>query len=118
LTESENPVNISAKTTPSKVETKSNLSISEITNQSIYEKVLPIILENLKQPHNEKDLSKILKVRVGQLRFWLNQACAEEKIIKTKNLVNYRIAAQTKQHQNYQISTHKLNIYDAVLLKN
>ncbi|NEQ38572.1 MAG: hypothetical protein F6K40_20790 [Okeania sp. SIO3I5] len=115
LTEWENPVNISPKTTLSKVETKSNLSISEISNQSIYEKVLPIILENLKQLHNEKDLSKILKVRVGQLRFWLNQACAEEKIIKTKKPVNYRIYAETQEHQNYQISTQQLSIYEAVL---
>ncbi|MGD1715353.1 DNA-processing protein DprA [Dapis sp. BLCC M172] len=115
LTDLETPLNISAKRIKSKVEIKSNLSISEITNQIIYEKVLPIILENLKQPHNEKDLSKILKVRVGQLRNWLNQACAEEKIIKTKNPVNYRITAETKQYQNHQTSTQQLNIYEAVL---
>ena len=115
LIELENPVNISAKIGKSKLETKSSLSISEETNQSIYAKVLPIILENLRQPQSEKSLSKMLEVRVGQLRDWLNQACTEKKIVKDQKPVIYRIAAETKKYQNYQTSTQKLNVYEVVL---
>ncbi|MCL2926345.1 MAG: DNA-processing protein DprA, partial [Trichodesmium sp. MAG_R04] len=115
LIELETPVNISAKIGKSKFETKSSLSISEETNQSIYAKVLPIILENLRLPQSEKSLSKMLEVRVGQLRDWLNKACAEEKIVKDKKPVIYRIAAETKKHQNYQTSTQQLNVYEVVL---
>lgn len=111
----ENPVNISAKIGKSKLETKSSLSISEETNQSIYAKVLPIILENLRLPQSEKSLSKMLEVRVGQLRDWLNQACTEEKIVKDQKPVIYRIAAETKKYQNHQTSTQKLNVYEVVL---
>ena len=115
LIELETPVNISAKTANLNVETKSNLSISEGTNPSIYEKVLPIILKNLIQPQNAKSLSKILDVRVGQLRNWLSQACDEEKIVKDEKKAIYRIVAETKQYQNYQISTEELNVYEMVL---
>ena len=115
LIELEAPVNISAKIGKSKLETKSSLSIYEETNQSIYAKVLPIILENLRQPQSEKSLSKILEVRVGQLRNWLNQAYAEKKIVKDQKPVIYRIAAETKKYQNYQTSTQKLNVYEVVL---
>ena len=115
LIELENPVNISAKIGKSKLETKSSLSISEETNQSLYAKVLPIILENLRQPQSEKSLSKMLEVRVGQLRDWLNQACTEKKIVKDQKPVIYRIAAETKKYQNYQTSTQKLNVYEVVL---
>ncbi|NEP85487.1 MAG: DNA-processing protein DprA [Okeania sp. SIO2C2] len=92
-----------------------NDSLTKITNQKIYEKVLPIILEKLIQPRNEKYLIEILKIRIGQLRHWLNQACAEGKIIKTKKPVNYRIAAKTQQAQKHQTSTQQLSIYEAVL---
>ncbi|NEO53949.1 MAG: DNA-processing protein DprA [Okeania sp. SIO3B5] len=89
--------------------------LTKITNQKIYEKVLPIILEKLIQPRNEKYLMEILKIRMGQLRHWLNQACAEGKIVKTKKPVNYRIAAETQEAQKHQISTKQLSIYEAVL---
>ncbi|MDE5093476.1 MAG: DNA-processing protein DprA [Trichodesmium sp. St11_bin5] len=115
LIELETPVNISAKTANLNVETKSNLSISEGTNPSIYEKVLPIILKNLIRPQKAKSLSKILDVRVGQLRNWLSQACDEEKIVKDEKKAIYRIVAETKQYQNYQISTEELNVYEMVL---
>ncbi|NEP81361.1 MAG: hypothetical protein F6K39_26265 [Okeania sp. SIO3B3] len=89
--------------------------LTKITNQKIYEKVLPIILEKLIQPQNEKYLMEILKIRIGQLRHWLNQACAEGKIIKTKKPVNYRISAETQEAQKHQTSTKQLSIYEAVL---
>ncbi|MEB3339959.1 DNA-processing protein DprA [Okeania sp.] len=112
LSELKTPVNISDKKTELIFAQKPNLSTSEITNQSIYKKVLPIILEKLTQPYKEKDLVKRLEVRTGQLRNWLKIATEERKIIKNKNTKEYEIVAKTQKNQT---STQQLSIYQAVL---
>ncbi|MEC4983232.1 MAG: DNA-processing protein DprA [Oscillatoria sp. PMC 1068.18] len=59
--------------------------------QNIYEAVLPLILEKLEQPLDDKTLAKLLEVQVGQMRIWLKQAVAEGKVIKHKQPVTYEL---------------------------
>ncbi|MGI0481696.1 DNA-processing protein DprA [Geminocystis sp. CENA526] len=61
---------------------------------TIYEVVLPLILDKLKNPKTHKDLAKELDVQVNQIQKWLNIALKEKKIIKHKNPVTYEINLQ------------------------
>ena len=59
--------------------------------QDIYQAVLPILLQNLTQPKNDKILAELLEVQVGQIRLWLKKAVKEGKVKKNKNPVTYEI---------------------------
>ena len=59
--------------------------------QNIYEAVLPLILQNLKQPTDDKSLARSLEVQVGQMRAWLKKAVEQGKVKKNKKPVTYEI---------------------------
>ena len=59
--------------------------------QDIYQAVLPFILQQLKQPQDDKSLAQSLEVQIGQMRAWLKRAVAEGKVKKNKKPVTYEI---------------------------
>lgn len=61
--------------------------------KTIYEVVLPLIIENLKinQPQSAKSLAENLKVRPAQIQDWLNKAVEQGIIIKNKKPVTFEI---------------------------
>ncbi|MBR8826601.1 MAG: DNA-protecting protein DprA [Gomphosphaeria aponina SAG 52.96 = DSM 107014] len=63
----------------------------------IYELVLPVLLEYLEQPLDEKSLAEYLDIQVGQMQKWLKRAVEEGKVIKTKNPVRYCLKHSAKQ---------------------
>ncbi|MDJ0556238.1 MAG: DNA-processing protein DprA [Microcoleaceae cyanobacterium MO_207.B10] len=85
-------------------------------SKTVYETVLPIILENLRQPQNKEYLTEKFQLKTRQLEKWLKQAVAERKIIKTQNPVKYQIASPTQKNQNLKAEIKAdLDIYVAVL---
>ena len=73
---------------------------------SIYEAVLPIILENLEKPQTDKDLAIKLNVNITQLQDWLTTAKKEGKII-SENKSNTYVISQEKY-------TEQLSLFDTV----
>lgn len=65
--------------------------------KDIYHAVLPLILEQLEQPKDEKFLAEVLEVQVGQLRQWLKKAVEEGKVIKKTKPVQYVINTEATQ---------------------
>ncbi|MCT7995377.1 DNA-processing protein DprA [Laspinema olomoucense] len=65
--------------------------------QDIYHAVLPLIVEQLEQPKDEKSLAEVLEVQVGQLRQWLKKAVDEGKVIKKNKPVKYMINREATQ---------------------
>lgn len=59
--------------------------------KTIYEAVLPLILNTLKRPKTNKDIAQELDVQLNQVQKWLNIAVEEKKVIKHKNPVTYEI---------------------------
>ena len=59
--------------------------------QDIYQAVLPLILQQLKQPKDDKSLAESLEVQIGQMRAWLKRAVAEGKVKKNKKPVTYEV---------------------------
>ncbi|NCC61486.1 MAG: DNA-processing protein DprA [Verrucomicrobiae bacterium] len=57
---------------------------------SIYEAVLPIILDKLDTPATAEELAKKLEVNKTQLNDWLKKAVEEKKIAKLSKPVRYR----------------------------
>ncbi len=57
---------------------------------SIYEAVLPVILENIKKPTTPEDLAKALDVNKTQLNAWLKKAVDDNKVVKMSRPVRYR----------------------------
>jgi predicted Rossmann fold nucleotide-binding protein DprA/Smf involved in DNA uptake len=58
-------------------------SENQSSPKNIYEAVLPVILNNLEQPQDDKSLAKSLDVQIGQLQTWLKRAVEEGKVRKT-----------------------------------
>ncbi|MEM8721657.1 MAG: DNA-processing protein DprA [Cyanobacteria bacterium P01_G01_bin.39] len=67
-------------------------SLTKYEPQDIYQAVLPLILQQLQQPQNDKILAESLEVQIGQLRLWLKRAVKEGKVKKNKNPVTYEIS--------------------------
>ena len=61
---------------------------------SIYEAVIPVILNALKEWKTSKELATELNVRKGQLDDWVKQALAEGRIEKKIRPVRYRQIAK------------------------
>lgn len=61
--------------------------------KTIYEAVLPLILDKLKTPKTHKDLAEELDVQINQIQKWLKIAVEEKKVIKHKKPVTYEINA-------------------------
>lgn len=57
---------------------------------SVYESVLPIILDNLESPSTVDELSTSLDVVKTQLNKWLKRALEEKKVIKLRGPVRYQ----------------------------
>lgn len=72
------------------IENKEKTTITD-KPQDIYQAVLPLILQQLKQPQNDKYLAQSLEVQIGQIRAWLKRAVKEGKVKKNKNPVTYEI---------------------------
>ena len=68
----------------------------EVKNQedpsSIYQAVLPVILEKLNSPATAEELAKTLDVNKTQLKAWLKKAVDEKKIVKLSKPVRYQKA--------------------------
>ena len=64
------------------IPTKSELKAYQ--GMTIYQAVLPVILNALDTPMNGKDLAEKLEVGKGQLNTWLKKAMEEKKVIKLK----------------------------------
>lgn len=64
--------------------------------QNIYEAVLPLILQKLETPKNDKSLAELLEVQLGQMRAWLKKAVSEGKIKKNQRPVTYEINRDRK----------------------
>jgi hypothetical protein len=60
---------------------------------SIYQAVLPVILNKLDNPMTTEKLSETLDVNKTQLNVWLKKAVDEKKIIKLSKPVRYQKAA-------------------------
>jgi predicted Rossmann fold nucleotide-binding protein DprA/Smf involved in DNA uptake len=67
-----------------------NLAKSEF--KTAYDLILPLILEYLRDPKDEKSLAQKFDVQLGQMRDWLKKAVSEGKIIKNKKPVTYVIS--------------------------
>ena len=59
---------------------------------SIYQAVLPVILEKLNSPATAEELAKTLDVNKTQLKAWLKKAVDEKKIVKLSKPVRYQKA--------------------------
>lgn len=77
-THDENPV----------IETKSK-SLKE-SGKSIYQVVLPVILNNLDEPKSIKELAEILDINKAQLNEWLKKAVDNNLLIKLAKPVRYK----------------------------
>ncbi len=64
--------------------------VSEFAPASIYESVLPLILNSLTDWTKPEEIAKLLNVRKVQLDDWLKQALKEEKVVKKSRPVRYR----------------------------
>ena len=64
--------------------------------QNIYEAVLPLILQKLETPKNDRLLAESLEVQLGQMRAWLKKALSEGKIKKNQRPVTYEINRNKK----------------------
>ena len=64
---------------------------------SIYQAVLPIILNKLDSPATAEELAKTLDVNKTQLTAWLKKAVDENKLIKLSKPVRYQKAASGTQ---------------------
>ncbi len=60
------------------------------TPATIYERILPMLIEQLHEPCTIDDLTKALNIRKTQLQDWLNQAIANNHIEKLTKPVRYR----------------------------
>ena len=85
------PLNPKMTNHASATKTNGSLTFIQRKPQDIYEAVLPLILQNLKQPKDDKSLATSLDVQVGQMRAWLKKAVAEGKIKKNQKPVTYEI---------------------------
>lgn len=61
-------------------------------NSSIYQVVLPVILDKLDSPVTAEEIAKTLDVNKAQLNAWLKKALDENKIIKLSKPVRYQKA--------------------------
>jgi len=75
---------------------ESEVKTSE-SSASVYQAVLPIILNKLNCPFTAEELAKALDVNKTQLYKWLKQGVEENKIIKLTNPVCYQKAESGKQ---------------------
>lgn len=80
-----------AETGNSEIDTISQSKDIHYLPKSVYEAVLPLILNSLKIPKTDKDLATDLEVQVGQIKAWLKMAVSEGKVIKNKKPVTYEI---------------------------
>jgi predicted Rossmann fold nucleotide-binding protein DprA/Smf involved in DNA uptake len=64
---------------------------------SVYETVLPIILDKLETPSTVDDLSKSLDVIKTQLNVWLKKALEEKKVVKLTRPVRYQRSSSEEQ---------------------
>ncbi|MGD1698657.1 hypothetical protein [Dapis sp. BLCC M229] len=64
---------------------------------SIYEALLPIVLDNLEKPRTDQDLATKLNVNISQLQDWLKIAKTEGKIISENQSNIYLIYQEIKQ---------------------
>jgi predicted Rossmann fold nucleotide-binding protein DprA/Smf involved in DNA uptake len=95
---SENSVPDEEKTSPVNPTPEPPSNPPAITRpKDIYHAVLPLILEQLEQPIDDKSLAEVLEVQVGQLRQWLKKAVDEGKVIKQNKPVQYVINHEATQ---------------------
>jgi predicted Rossmann fold nucleotide-binding protein DprA/Smf involved in DNA uptake len=67
-------------------------NISQVqAKKTAYDLILPLILDHLKEPQDEKSLAQKLDLQIGQMRIWLRKAVSEGKVIKNKKPVTYVI---------------------------
>lgn len=59
-------------------------------SKSVYEAVLPVIIDKMKKPITPEDLAKTLDVSKTQLNSWLKKAVAEKIIVKLSRPVRYK----------------------------
>ncbi len=57
---------------------------------TVYETVLPVILEKLQSPSTVDELSQALDVVKPQLNAWLKKALDEKKVVKLSRPVRYQ----------------------------
>ena len=69
---------------------------------SIYQAVLPVILDKLESPATSDELAEVLDVSKTQLNIWLKKAVDENKIIKLLKPVRYQKAESGMQKQLWQ----------------
>ena len=67
------------------VEEQQTLGEFSDATKSIYQAVLPVILNELGTPITAEDLAPKLKVDGPQLKKWLKKAVAEKKVIRLPN---------------------------------
>ncbi len=89
LFSNDNPSTISYKETNSRSQEEdipSDFKSIKSPSERLYNAVLPIIIQELKTPQDDKSLATHLDIQIGQLRKWLKQAVIDKKVIKqTKN---------------------------------
>ena len=61
-----------------------------ITSGTVYQAVLPMILNKLEKPTTSDDLARRLDVVKTQLNVWLKRAVADDKIVKLSHPVRYK----------------------------
>jgi predicted Rossmann fold nucleotide-binding protein DprA/Smf involved in DNA uptake len=66
--------------------------------KTVYEAVLPLIIQHLDLPKNDKYLARYLDVQLGQMQVWLKRAVQEGKLQKNRKPVTYQI----KQENNLE----------------
>ena len=76
------------------VDERSTAGDPEVKNQecpsSVYQAVLPVILERLNSPATAGELAEILAVNKTQLNAWLKRAVDENRIVKLSKPVRYK----------------------------
>ena len=63
---------------------------SKENSRTIYQAVLPVLLNRLDSPVTTDDLAKTLDINKKQLSAWLKKAVEENKIVKQSRPVRYK----------------------------
>jgi predicted Rossmann fold nucleotide-binding protein DprA/Smf involved in DNA uptake len=75
----------------SPAETPGEILPEPISPMSVYEAVLPVILQHLQEPMAVDDLAVQLDVTKGQLNIWLKQAVTDGAVLKLNKPVRYKL---------------------------
>ncbi|MBO3464147.1 DNA-protecting protein DprA [Aetokthonos hydrillicola Thurmond2011] len=88
---------VEIETVNSPIETQTSQQGLSSPTHSIYEAVLPILLNHLQQPKDIKSLAQYLEVRQSQMQDWLNRAVEEGMVRKTTKPVAYVVNQSATQ---------------------